>query len=647
MPLTSTMQQTRSDLHWFLEQARPKRLRSMRAFAEQEIIIPAGPFVGRRFRCARQPYTQLWFDEVDSGRWSRCVATGPTQSGKTLSCFVIPLVYHLFELGETAICGLPDMDMAADKWREDILPVIEQSRYRDLLPRQGAGSRGGRVETFQFGNGATLKFMSGGGSDKSRAGFTSRVVVITETDGMDQPGTTSRESDKITQLEARTRAYGSRKRIYMECTVSTEQGRTWQEYSTGTASRILLPCPGCSQWVSPERADLKEWESAETVLDAEKQAYFACPACGMAWTEADRTQANLAGRLLHRGQAMDDQGHTTGDPPRTDTLGFRWSGANNLLLTAGDLAIDEWKAQRAHDEDNAERKMCQFVWCIPYKPPDIDESVLTLEGLAGRMAKDGRGVVPPETTWLTVGVDVQKRFCKYTVFASTPGVRGRIVDYGTFDVAADDLGVERALLQALRDFRETCDTGWDGRRPDQVWIDSGWMPEVVYQFCRESKKENRWPFRPTKGYGFGQDRSKWYGRPKATTSMVRFIGDGFHVTKLRPQQVDLVELDADYHKTLLHERLKCKVDAPDAIQLFHGPKYTHTSFCKHLTSEHPEPVTRPTGEVVMRWVRESRSNHWLDSTCLALAAGRYLETMKERRDAQQVSGNWFAQQVRR
>jgi len=65
-------------------------------------------------------------------------------------------------------------------------------------------------------------------------------VVITETDRMDQSGATSPESDKITQLEARTHAYGSRKRIYMECTVSTEDGRTWQHISrdlkAGTSS---------------------------------------------------------------------------------------------------------------------------------------------------------------------------------------------------------------------------------------------------------------------------------------------------------------------------------------------------------------------------------------------------------------------------
>src|SRR3972149_10057010 len=98
------------------------------------------------------------------------------------------------------------------------MPLIESSRYRELLPRRGTGSKGGKTLRRDFLNGATLRYMSGGGSDKSRAGFTSRVVVITETDGMDQPSATSRESDKIKQLEARTRAYGGRERTYMEGT---------------------------------------------------------------------------------------------------------------------------------------------------------------------------------------------------------------------------------------------------------------------------------------------------------------------------------------------------------------------------------------------------------------------------------------------
>src|SRR6056297_654476 len=259
---------TRQELQWLLKQARTSRLRTMLQFAEQEIVIPDGPYQGRKFDCRRQPYTRHWFEQIDSGDWNRFVATGPTQSGKTLCCFLIPLLYHLFEVGETVICGLPDMDMAADKWREDLLPLIERSRYRELMPRKGSGSRGGKVEAIQFLNGATLKFMSGGGGDKSRAGFTSRVVVITETDGLDQAGTASREADKVTQLEARTRAYGSRKRIYLECTVSTQSGRTWQEYQNGSTSVIMLPCPHCQSWVTMERKGLKGWREASSQAQA-------------------------------------------------------------------------------------------------------------------------------------------------------------------------------------------------------------------------------------------------------------------------------------------------------------------------------------------------------------------------------------------
>jgi hypothetical protein len=57
---------------------------------------------------------------------------------------------------------------------------------------------------------------------------------ITETDGMDESGEGSREADKIEQLEGRTLAYGSAKRIYLECTFSIETGRINREITTGT-----------------------------------------------------------------------------------------------------------------------------------------------------------------------------------------------------------------------------------------------------------------------------------------------------------------------------------------------------------------------------------------------------------------------------
>src|SRR5690606_1430822 len=140
----------------------------------------------------------------------------------------------------------------------------------------------------------------------------------------------------------------------MECTVSTEQGRTWQEYTKGTRSRIVLPCPHCHAWVGPEREHLVGWQEAESQVEAARTGSFSCPDCGEFWTADQRARANEQSRLLHDGQAIDADGNVTGAVPACETLGFRWSGVNNLFLTPGEIASDEWRAGRAADEDNAE-----------------------------------------------------------------------------------------------------------------------------------------------------------------------------------------------------------------------------------------------------------------------------------------------------
>jgi phage terminase large subunit GpA-like protein len=619
---------TGEDLRWLLAQSRSRRLRSMRKFAEEEIVIPDGPFAGRRFRCERQPYTGLWLDAVSADRWSRFVSTGPTQSGKTLCCFVIPVLYHLFEHGETVICGLPDMDMAGDKWREDILPAIEQSRYRNLLPRKGGGSRGGRVDTLQFAQGATLKFMSGGGGDKSRAGFTSRVVVITETDGMDRPGAASRESDKVTQLEARTRAYGSRKRIYMECTVSTEEGRTWQEYQESTRSRIVLPCPHCGRWVSPEREHFQGWQGAESQAAARSSGQFICPACAAIWDHEARVLANRQSKLLHDGQTIDAEGAVLGQSAATDTLGFRWSAVNNLFLTEQDLAGDEWRASRSADEENAEREMCQFVWCNPVPPAKLDQTLLQLAELTGRVLKTPRGVASEGTELLTAAVDLGKYLVHWVVVAWSDGARGHLVDYGRIEVASDDLGVEQALLVALREFRDQALAGWPTAKADktpalvplQVWIDAGYMTDVVYTFCREQPDQR---FRPTIGRGAQQQRKQWYNRPTQTGSVVKHIGEGFHMNWLPTERLYLVEVDSDHWKTWVHQRLGTPVGQPGSLTFYSAPPQEHLTLAKHLTAERKVEEFIAGRGVVIKWERMRRQNHWFDALYNASAAGHF------------------------
>ena len=164
--------------------------------------------------------------------------------------------------------------------------------------------------------------MSGGGGDKSRAGATARVIVVTETDGFDVTSKKSREASKIKQIEGRKRAYKNW-RIYKECTVSTSKGHTWKRYNDGTASRIVVPCVHCGEKVTPEREHLRGWQEAETESESLTLSHFCCPACGKAWTEQERLEAVLLSELIHKGQTIDAGGTIHGDLPATRTLGFR------------------------------------------------------------------------------------------------------------------------------------------------------------------------------------------------------------------------------------------------------------------------------------------------------------------------------------
>ncbi len=559
-PLPANDHVTRDQLIWMANGCRAPRLRTMRQFAEDEIILPSGPAETLRYRIDRQPFTGLWFDAIDSGQWMRFAATAPSQQGKTLNCSLIPLCYHLFEVGERVVFGLPDMDMAADKWRDDILPVIEKTRYRDLLPAKGGGSRGGKVRAIKFRNGATLRFMSAGGGDKSRAGYTARVLIVTEVDGLALSSTGSSEADKLKQLEARVRVYGLQKRIYLECTVSIEKGRIWQEYWNGTRSRIVLQCPHCHDWVSPEREHLVGWQTAESEHEARQRAHFICPACEAAWSEEDRHAANHQCKLLHGDQTMDVAGVIHGNLPPTDTLGFRWSAANNLFVPAGQIGAEEWKAARDVNEDNAEREMRQFVWCIPYEPPALDETPLDPQVIRGRFAESMRGVVPAEAQYFTVHADPGKRVSWWIAVAWLPGASPHIVDYGRFEVATDDFGFERALQLALRDFRDaTVLRGWIGaggkpRIPDRVTIDARYQgkddAKVVYAFCRESGKR----FLPTLGCGRSKRYLRQYRRPKQVGGLTVFVGEEYHVEYLPKDGLHVNEVNEDYWKGWCHKR---------------------------------------------------------------------------------------------
>jgi phage terminase large subunit GpA-like protein len=648
---------------WCLAAAQAPVLRTITDWAEAEILLPNGPFAGERYRHDRHPVSRLWFQAIDSGQWTRYAAAGPTQNGKTLLCYVMPVLYHLFEIGETVIIGLPDMAMAQDKWKEDFLPVIDASRYRELLPTTGEGSRGGDVKrAIKFRNGASLRFMSGGGGDKKRAGYTARVLAVTEVDGLDEAGEASREADKIEQLEGRTRAFGrTGKRIYLECTVSVEKGRIWQEIKQGTDSRIARPCPHCQEFVTPEREHLRGWKDVESEEEAAAKSAFHCPSCSEPWTEDQRREAAARAVLVHRGQEIDTQGRITGDSPATQTLGFRWSAIDNPFVSAGDLGAEEWLAAKSRDRDNAEKKMRQFVWTLPYEPPEIDLTRLEADHVAGRRGELRRGVVPADSIGIAVGVDTGKRELHWHAVAVRPTGNWPVIEYGTQTVEWESLGTTRGLLAALHQLRTYFDSGWpvaDGsprRTASQVWIDSGYHEHTnaVYQFCGIANKElpaGSERYRPSKGFGEGQHRTGRYVSPTRRTGDVVYVGNEYDIRRVRRNGqllpgVLLVHISVDSWKSQVHDRLSMPADEPGALTLWAAADPgEHDEYSAHITAERKVEKFLPGRGRVIVWERIDRNNHFLDAATSSVAAADFVLQLRVQAEQKPAPRSWFGRQ---
>jgi phage terminase large subunit GpA-like protein len=626
---------------------RQREIRSMERFAEEEIVLPSGKYENSRFRCDRQPFTRHWFRLVDSGRWRNMFATGPVQASKTLCCSTTPVMYHLFELGETVVYAIPTGDMAMDKWKTDLLPVLRKTRYYDLMPDTGAGSKGGdKLTLIEFKNGARLRFMGAGGDDATRSGFTTRVVVMTEMDKFKTKSKQSKESNPFQQVRDRLMSWGEESLFYGETTVSTVNGLIWQQYLKGTGTQVYLLCPHCSEYVLPEREHLRGWQDAPNIYIAKQQAKLYCPSCGKPWTEAQRRKANEEGIPLHRGQKIVG-GEIVGEEPQTDALSFRWTCVHNHMSPIETVAGKEWDAEfgaGAEDPDDSELTLVQKFWATPPEPEDLQQPEAfkpfpLMHRMGERMTSDphDKGIVPAWAEFLTCGVDCKKGYLHYSVLAVGENFRTQIIDNGIEEVHYRELGVEQGIYKALLSLFDNLTEGYPDEGGEIEYIqkgfaDAGYMKNYVVAACLEMlrrQKENIRPpgldhdkriWYPILGFGLSTDERKHYSKPRTEGPNVLKIGLASYQGKVFDGDVAQVvyNIDVDHWKGWVRDRLACSVEDPTAMTFWYTeePK-DHLALAKHLCAEAPHREFVEGKGYVDTWLRKNRNNHFLDATTYA------------------------------
>lgn len=633
--------------------------RSIVDFVLSDFIVPDGLSKGRRFTFERQPVLRSWFEAIDSGLFNEFVFTAPSQFGKTLSGFVAPLLYHLCEIEESYVLGVPYGDMAANKWEADIDPVLQASpRLRSLRPRHGSGSSGGRVrDSVTMANGCICKFMSAGGQDAAKAGFTSRVFGVTEAKAFSEIREASDEADPLRQLRARQRSYpDNERRSYVEGTLGKSDQLPWTLMPLSTQSRIVSKCPHCKAHVTCEREHLVGWQSTKSANEAAKKAHFVCPDCDHKITESQRATALQSAVLLHAGQSIDSRGRVKGPPPQSKRLWFRCSAWHNMFLSAGDIAVDEWRASQLAEDSperlSAERELCQFVWCVPWDPPKMDSDIeLDKTSIDNRRLAVQRSMVPDDTLRLTVGVDLGMRTGWYLQLATRADGSRHVADYDCFEVPSHEMKLDRAIKTALEELRRSLLEGLiypDGRviTPGEIWYDAGYRATPVLEFVTGHAQSDIHAIELA-AYGRGATAIEkgTFTLPKAKSKSVRQIGDDrmwFLQREIGKPHLKLY-WDSDSTKYEVMQSLTIPQESPGCVTLYAGTSKIHERIVRHWTNE--PLVTEVTALGVERQVfRRKGANHLLDCMAMAIRAdGRLAWRQKQFADMfrTESKGDWY------
>ena len=397
-----------------------KNVRTLLQFACEEVVMPndGGPAAGEPFSAETQPYVVLLFEEIGSGNWLEIWVAGPSQSGKTMSTFVIPLLYDIFELRVSPIAAVPLEEMANDKWDKDLRPVIEaSSSFKSQLPKTGQGAKNGKVKTeVKLDNGRGIRFMLPGRSDQNKAGFTSTNVKLTEAAGFSRGSSSSKEGAPIGQIRARMESASgfdenneveANSLLLAEGTVTDEMDLPLSEKPSTTQSRLACPCINCGEYVTPLREHLKGWQEQPDVKAAAKHAYWECPACGGKIDNQSRILMNNSLALLHKGQTakkltkselksykngkrIDGKTRVLGKPPEVLKLFFQWTGFNNLFKKIADFGMLEWSADQieagTEKRELAEKRLCQFIHSAPYTQKALKRARISQKKVRRRLS---------------------------------------------------------------------------------------------------------------------------------------------------------------------------------------------------------------------------------------------------------------------
>lgn len=278
----------------------------------------------------------------------------------------------------------------------------------------------------------------------------------------------------------------------------------------------------------------------------------------------------------------------------------------------------------------------------PLPPDDAATRRLLPDDVARKLNGRKRGEVSAGVEHVTAFIDLHATVLYWVVCGWRMDFTGYVLDYGTWpeqgvtyfrqrdvrrtlSAASPGAGVEGAVYAGLETLvGELMSREWprdDGAvlRMSRIGIDQGWQAPLVHQFCRQSVHAAT--LQPQRGAGITAANRpiSEYDRKRGDR-----IGHHWWIPNVRGRQaLRHLEVDTNYWKTCIHERLGTAMGDRGCLSTFGSEPGRHRLFAEHMTAEYAV-ATEGRGRRVEEWFSPAYhpDNHWFDCVvgCAALAS---------------------------
>jgi phage terminase large subunit GpA-like protein len=544
-----------------------------------------------------------------SGRWKRVVGVTSAQSGKTDT--LLDIIGERLDTRPVPILYVgPSKEFNTDQFEPRLMGLFDEAKSL-----RGKVMRGKR-------NKKTLKYVAGvrirlahAGSSTALKSDPAALALVDEYDEM--LANIKGQGDPLGLVEARGKTYADFVTVIVSTpsrgVVETEidpvnglemwkpgkaeeiESPIWRLWQEGTRHHFAWQCPHCSEYFVPMKKLLR-WPKGSTPAQARRGAFVACPA-GCVIEEEHKDWMNANGLMIAPGQTIEDA-KADRNLPDTNTYSQWSSGLCSPFMIWGEIAENMLTANISGEQDKIQTKTNADYGELYSQ--GADGELPSWQELLKHRVPLRRGQTTRQAIRLVCGVDVGKRGLYYVIRAF--GARGTswLVDHGFLHGYTDEDGVWGDLATIM-----LAPVG--GMQIERVFIDSGFRPDKpeagsehrVYEFCR------RYSFlcSPTKG------RDTLGGRPYYVNK-IEVKPDG----SKRPYSIDLVHLNSDFFKSLVHSRVKTPIDQLGAFFLH---EEADEEYARQVLSE---VRVVEAGTPKAKWIKQRRDNHFLDCEAMAAAA---------------------------